>query len=519
MFATGVRGAGLAAAMLLALTGGATAQAPARGPATGAVALDQPGPVIAPEVYGHFMEQLGSGIDGGVWVGPDSDIPNIRGYRRDVVEALQALEVPVVRWPGGCYADIYHWRDGIGPREARPVRLNHWWGGTEEAHAFGTHEFFEFAELIGAKTYLSLNVGSGTVAESMAWVEYITSPSRSTLANERRANGREAPWTIDYLGIGNEPWGCGGRMRPEYYADLLRHYVGFVTGGGQDPVVVAAGPAADDGEWTRVLMTADDHFDALALHYYTLPTGDWTTKGPAIGFGEDQWRSAFRQTYLMESHLRLHDGLMDVADPAGEKILAVDEWGAWYDPTPGTLPGALQQQNSLRDGLVAAVNFHIFHRHADRVRLANVAQMVNVLQSVLLTDGPRMVRTPTYHAFHMYRPFKGAQTLPVRLEAPAYDDLPSVDVTAALREDGEVVLAFVHLDPGAPREVTLTLPGLGPRRISAEALTAGALDAYNTFDAPDRVRPAPFTGVKRDGDALGLRLPARSVVVVRLAPA
>ena len=510
-------GAALAAALALGLAGPAAAQGP--GAATGRVDLGQPGPTIAPEVYGHFMEQLGSGIDGGVWVGPDSDIPNIRGYRRDVVEALQALEVPVVRWPGGCYADIYHWRDGIGPREARPVRLNHWWGGTEEAHAFGTHEFFEFAELIGAKTYLSLNVGSGSVAESMAWIEYITSSSRSTLANERRANGREAPWRIDYLGIGNEPWGCGGRMRPQYYADLLRHYVGYVTGGGQDPVVVAAGPSADDGEWTRVLMQDDEHFDALALHYYTLPTGDWAAKGQAVGFGEDQWRSAFVQTYRMEAHIRLHDGLMDAADPAGEKILAVDEWGAWYDPTPGTLPGALQQQNSLRDGLLAAVNFHIFHRYADRVRLANVAQMVNVLQSVLLTDGPRMVRTPTYHAFQMYKPFKGARTLPVEVEAPAYGDLPSVDATAAVTPTGEVVLAFVHLDPGGAREVALTLPGLGPRRTSSEVLTAGALDAHNTFEDPDRVRPAPFRDLQRDGDRLRLVLPARSVVVVRLAPA
>lgn len=491
------------------------AQGQAQAQTTGSLRLDQPGAVIAPEVYGQFMEQLGTGIDGGVWVGPDSTIPNTRGFRNDVVAALKALDVPVVRWPGGCYADIYHWRNGVGPRDQRPVTLNRWWGNKEENNAFGTHEFFEFAELIGAKTYLSINLGTGTPAEASDWIEYITSPSGSRLAQERRANGRDRPWTIDYLGVGNEPWGCGGRMRPAYYADLFRHYVGFVKP--NDAVVVAAGPDAVNYDWTRTLMTiAGKDFDALSLHYYTLPTGDWTTKGPAIGFDETQWRSTFEQTYRMAEMLREHDAIMDETDPAGAKILAVDEWGAWYDPTPGSPGGWLQQQNSLRDALLAAANFNIFHRHADRVRLANVAQMVNVLQAMILTDGEKMVLTPTYYAFQMYRPFQGATVLPLSLEAPAYGAVKAVDGTAARGTDGKVHVALINLDPNRANAVAVTLEGARPGRVSGLVLTAPQMDAHNGFDVPPAVQPAPYRGARIVGGRLTADLPPKSLVVLTL---
>lgn len=485
--------------------------------ATAELRLDQPGATIAPEVYGQFMEQLGTGIDGGIWVGPDSDIANTRGFRNDVVEALKALDVPVVRWPGGCYADIYHWRDGIGPRHQRPVTLNRWWGNKEENNAFGTHEFFEFAELIGAKTYLSINVGSGTPAEAADWVEYVTSPSGSRLAELRRANGRDQPWKIDYLGVGNEPWGCGGRMRADWYADLFRQYVGFVAPGDGSATIVAAGPNSDDVEWTRTLMSAaGGNFDALSLHYYTLPTGDWAAKGPAIGFDESQWASAFVQTYRMETMIAAHDAVMDETDPEGKTILAVDEWGAWYDPTPGSPPGWLQQQGSLRDALLAAVNFNIFHRHADRVRLGNIAQMVNVLQAMILTDGPRMVLTPTYHAFEMYRPFQGATVLPLTIQSPDYGSLRAVDGTAARGLDGKIHLALVNLDPHQPVEVALAVSGGTARRVSGRILTAEVMDAHNAFDAPPVVEPAPFTGARLQGGRLSVRLPAKSLVVLAL---
>jgi len=504
----------MAVATLAGLVAGGASQAQT-GPVSGTLRLDAPGPVIAPEVYGQFMEQLGTGIDGGIWVGEGSAIPNTQGFRKDVVAALKALQVPLVRWPGGCYADIYHWRDGIGPRDQRPVTLNRWWGNKEEDNAFGTHEFFAFAELIGAKTYLSLNVGSGTPAEAADWVEYISSPSRSRLAQMRRTNGREQPWKIDYLGVGNEPWGCGGRMRPAYYADLYRQYVGFI--GLPGTITVAAGPDGSNLDWTRTLMAAaGDNFDALSLHYYTLPTGDWAAKGPALGFTPAQWTATFAQTYRMETMIAAHDAIMDETDPKGRKILAVDEWGAWYDPTPGSNAGYLQQQNSLRDGLLAAVNLNIFHRHADRVRLANIAQMVNVLQAMILTDGPRMVLTPTYHAFALYRPFQGATSLPVTLPAPAAGALRTVDASAARGRDGKVHLALVNIDPLQPVELTLALDGGKAGKVSGQILTATAMDAHNSFDAPNTIGPAAFDGARLRDGRLTVRLPAKALVVLTL---
>jgi len=508
------------AALVLLTTGSAQAQIAM---ATGELRLDRPGAVIAPEIYGQFMEQLGTGIDGGVWVGPESDIPNTRGFRNDVVGALQALDVPVVRWPGGCYADIYHWRDGIGPRDQRLVTLNRWWGGDEVTNGFGTHEFFDFAELIGAKTYLSINMGSGTVAEASDWVEYVSSPTGSTLAQARRANGREAPWRIDYVGLGNEPWGCGGRMKAAYYADLMRQFVGYVAPYGAKAQMVAAGPNAVDYDWTRTLMAHPADFDALSLHYYTLPTGDWAAKGPALGFDEAQWAATFVQTYRIEEMIVRHDAIMDEADPDARVALAVDEWGTWYDPTPGSQAGHLQQQNSLRDALLAAVNFNIFHRHADRVRMANVAQMVNVLQAVILTDGPRMVLTPTYHAFEMYRPFQGATVLPVTIRSPDYGEgalrLPMVDGTAARGADGKLYIALVNLDPGRDVDVSLDVIGGASGRVTGRILTATAMDAHNSFDQGDQVRPTAYAGARLAGDRLTARLPAKSLVVLMIEPA
>ena len=501
----GISGPVLATLLALAAT-------PALAEVRGSVRLDQPGARVNPDVHGQFMEQLGTGITGGVWVGEGSDIPNTRGFRDDVVGALKALGVPVVRWPGGCYADTYHWRDGIGPRADRPVTLNRWWGNSEEDNAFGTHEFFDFAELIGAKTYLSINMGSGTPAEAAQWVEYITSDTGSTLARARRANGRERPWKIDYLGLGNEPWGCGGRMRASHYTDLMRQYVGFVMPEGA--VSVASGPNAGDYDWTRTLMRdGRDNFDQLSLHYYTLPTGDWTRKGSSIGFDATEWSATFDQAYRIEEMIRGHDAVMDEYDPQGRVGLAVDEWGAWYDPTPGTVAGHLQQQNSLRDALLAAVHFNIFHRHADRVRMSNVAQMVNVLQALILTDGSRMTLTPTYHAFMLYKPFRDAAVLPVSVEADAGD---RVDVTAARSDDGRIHVALVNLNPAAGTEVRIRLEGGQARQVSGQVLTSARMDAHNTFETPSTLAPAAFHGARIENGVLIVALPAKALVVLEL---
>jgi alpha-L-arabinofuranosidase len=474
---------------------------------------------IAPEIYGQFAEHLGTGIEDGIWVGEDSPIPNIRGFRRDVVEALRRLKVPVVRWPGGCFADIYRWRDGIGPRDRRPVTLNKWWGNAEERNRFGTHEFFDFAGLIGAKTYLNVNVGTGTAGEAREWLEYVTSPSGSTLAQLRRAHGRERPWRVEYIGIGNEMWGCGGNLTAAEFAPLARRFATFLREEG-GPRIIAGGATGDDHGWTEALVRDPRGFDAVSLHQYTLPTGDWTTKGAAVGFDEAAWAQTFQRTRRMEELIVGHDAVMDRHDAENRLALIVAEWGSWYDPTPGTNSAFLQQENSLRDALIAALNFAIFHRHADRVRMANIAQMVNVLQAVIHTRGERMVLTPTYHAFEMFTPFQGAQALPAQVTSPDYvvGDVsqPAVEVTAARDAAGAVHVALVNVDPDEEAIVSLALAGRGQGALSGRLLTAERMDSVNSFGAPETVRPVPFNGARWLGERLEVRLPAKSVVVLRV---
>jgi alpha-L-arabinofuranosidase len=489
--------------------------------ATLTVRAAAPGPKIDRHIFGQFAEMLGRGIYGGVWVGPGSSIPNTDGYRNDVLAALKALHVPVIRWPGGCFADDYDWRDGIGPRAQRPVRVNTHWGGVLEPNAFGTNEFLDFAAMIGADAYLTGNVGSGTPREMADWVEYVTSGSQSTLARLRRANGRDRPWRLPFFGIGNEAWGCGGNMRPQYYADLFRRYATFVRDHAPKGIkLVASGPHDDDYHWTEVLMArAGDLMDALSLHYYTIPTGSFKHKGAATGFGEDQWASTLEAAERMNDYITRDSAIMDRYDPHRRVALYVDEWGTWYDAAPGSHPGFLYQQNTLRDALVAALSLNIFERHADRVRMANIAQMINVLQSMILTRKGEMVLTPTYYVFRMYVPFQGATLLPVRLDAPSYRyghiALPAVDATAARDASGTIHLALVNLDPHREATVSARIEGASPRSAAGQVLTAAAMDARNTFADPRAIGPVPFAGVSRRGRLI-FRLPPKSVAVVAL---
>ena len=505
-----------AVAAALAFCLPASAQRPPA-PANVSVAIDteHPGARIEPAIYGQFAEHLGRGIYGGIWVGERSPIANTNGYRNDVLAALRRLHIPVIRWPGGCFADEYDWRDGIGPRRQRPARINSHWGGVIEDNSFGTHEFMNYTELLGADAYVAGNMGSLPPRSMAQWFEYLTSDSQSALANERRRNGRALPWRVRYFGIGNESWGCGGNMRPEYSADLHRRYQTFIaTRWGTPPVVrVATGANVDDYHFTEVMMReASRQMGALSVHYYTFP-GSWEHKGPATGFAETEWASTLTHALRMEELVSRHSAIMDRYDPERRVALFVDEWGTWYDSEPGSTPGFLYQQNSLRDAVVAALTLDIFHRHTERVKLAAIAQMVNVLQAMILTDGPRMVLTPTYHLFDMYRPFQGATPYPATVDGPRYrfegNDLPMVDVSAARGADGRLYLALVNLDPHRAAHVATALTGSATGQI----LTGPAMDTHNSFDAPDRIHPIPYSG-SNAGGRLTFDLPARSVAVV-----
>ena len=409
---------------LLALTLLATAMgAQAADEVTINIDAAKPGAVIHRNIYGQFAEHLGRGIYEGIWVGPGAKTPNTKGWRNDVLGALKQLHVPLVRWPGGCFADEYHWREGIGPRNKRPVKVNTHWGGVTENNAVGTHEFFDLVELLGAEAYVNGNLGSGSAQEMAEWMEYMTSDSKSSLAELRRKNGRDKPFKVQYFGIGNEAWGCGGQMTPEYYSDLYKQTASFVkTPNGARPKFVASGGHDNDTRWTEVLSKNIKHnIDAISFHYYTIPTGKWEVKGAATGFGEDEWISTLSNTLRMDSLISNNKAMLDKNDPSKKLGFYVDEWGTWYDVEKGTNPGFLYQLNTLRDGVVAALNFNIFHAHADRVHMTNIAQMVNVLQAMILTEKDKMLLTPTYHAFEMYVPFQDATSLPVSIaNNPAY---------------------------------------------------------------------------------------------------
>ena len=503
----------------------AAALAPAAEPLTATIALDEakPGPVISKNIYGQFAEHLGHCIYEGIWVGPDSPIPNTKGYRNDVLAALKTLAVPQLRWPGGCFADEYHWRDGIGPREKRPSMYNSHWGGVVENNHFGTHEFLDLCEMLGIEPYVCLNVGSGTVQEAMEWVEYMTSDASSPMANLRRANGRDKAWKVPFMAIGNESWGCGGNMRPQFYADNFRRYNTFVKNYSHDYRIsrVACGPDGSNYAWTEELMaTAGKQMNGLALHYYTLPTGSWKKKGSATDFAEDQYFSTLKATLRMEELVTKHSAIMDKYDPEKKVGLVVDEWGVWTDVEPGTNPGFLYQQNSLRDALVAALNFHIFQAHADRITMANIAQMVNVLQAMILTDKDKMILTPTYHAFEMYKVHQGATLLPLQLTTPDYAfgdaKIPAVSASASRDAAGRVHVSLVNTNPHEAITVTAALAGSTAKSVTGRILTAPATNSHNTFDQPHVVEPAAFTGAKLDGTTLTVALPAKSLVVLEL---
>ncbi len=485
--------------------------------------------VISRHLYGHFAEHLGRCIYDGIWVGEESSIPNTRGIRTDVVEALRAVNIPNLRWPGGCFADAYHWQDGIGPKDQRPRRVNFHWGDVVENNHFGTHEFMDLCAQLDCEPYICANVGSGTPQEMADWLEYLTFDGDSTLAAQRRANGREEPWQVKFWGIGNENWGCGGFMRPEYYADLYRRFQVYARNYGENKLYkIASGMGGPFIYGTEVLMrdvfrAAAPHgpqtIGALCLHYYVYMR---ETGFSATEFGEDEWFEVLVNALKIEDSIKEHAAIMDYYDPDQQVGLIVDEWGTWYPPQPGTIPAFLYQQNTLRDALVAGLTLHIFHDYADRIVMANLAQTVNVLQAMILTEGEKMILTPTYHVFEMFKGHQDAAYLPLDVQCEPYTfegrTLPAVSASASRDASGQVLLTLCNLDPNAGREFTCELRGMpAAGAVSGRILTAGAMTAHNTFDQPDAIRPQPFDGARLEGDTLAIALPAKSVVALTIS--
>ncbi|MEO7496829.1 MAG: alpha-L-arabinofuranosidase C-terminal domain-containing protein [Massilia sp.] len=478
----------------------------------------KPGPVINKYVYGQFAEHLGTGVYEGMYVGAKSTIPNTRGWRNDVVDALKQLHVPLVRWPGGCFADVYHWRDGVGPQDQRPSNVN---GGKVDAiNAVGTHEFFDLIDMLGADAYVNGNVGTGSVQEMSDWVEYMTADGGSPLARLRAQNGREKPFKVAFFGIGNELWGCGGNIKPEYYANLYRNYENFLRAPDQyKPKMIASGGSGFDTTWTDVLSRElKGHTVGISVHQYTVPTGNWEVKGEALGFKEDQWISTLANTMKMDQLIKDHGAVLDKHDPEKKIGLMVDEWGTWYEEKGAR--SSLFQQNSLRDALVAALNFNIFHQHAERVTLTTIAQMVNVLQAMILTEKEKMVLTPTYYTFQMYLPFQDARSLPLTIkDNTSYTlgatTIPGVSASAARAKDGRLYLALVNTDPSKAVDVAVDVAGTKLKGAAGNVLTAAAMDAHNSFQNPQAIKPAAFSA-RAAGGKLSIKVPAKAVMVLAL---
>ncbi len=475
---------------------------------------------INKDIYGNFSEHLGRCIYEGMYVGENSKIPNLNGMRKDVVEALKEMGLPVLRWPGGCFADEYHWKDGIGPKESRKKMVNTHWGGVVEDNSFGTHEYFELCEQIGCDSYVNGNVGSGTVQEMNEWVEYMTFDGLSPMAELRAKNGHDKPWNLKYFGVGNESWGCGGNMDPEYYGCLFKRYNTYCRNyqPGKHLTRIACGPNVDDYHWTKEVMDkVKHHANGISLHYYTIPTGKWDHKGSATEFGADEYNSTICKAYYMEELINNHLACMDSINPQKWVKLIVDEWGTWYDVEPGTNPGFLYQQNTMRDAIVAGLTLNIFNKHADRIMMANIAQTVNVLQSVILTDGEKMVKTPTYHVFKMYKEHQENTLIGSYITCDEIDSkwdnkkFPQLFESASIDEDGVIYSTITNTSAKKATKIKCQVADTKISSITAEILT-GECHEKNDFDNGDNVKTVEFTDFRQLKDGFVANIPACSVV-------
>jgi len=475
---------------------------------------------ISKHIYGHFAEHLGRCIYGGIYVGEESTIPNTEGVRNDIIAALKELDIPNLRWPGGCFADTYHWKDGVGPKSERPSMINRWWGGVTEDNSFGTHDFLNLCETLGAEPYLAANVGSSTVQEFTEYIEYVLHEGGSPMADYRKENGREKPWEVKYWGVGNEMWGCGGNMTPEHYADVYRQYATFMTDWTNTEGLfrVASGANVDDYHWTEVMMSKiPKHLiEGVALHSYSFV--EWNDKGSATAFDEDQYFATMRSALRMGELIEKHTAIMDKYDPKKEISLVVDEWGGWYEVEEGTNPGFLYQQNTMRDAMIAGTTLNIFNNRADRVKMANLAQTVNVLQAVILTDKEKMLLTPTYHVMHMYKVHQDNTLLPVNFDSPPYEyqgeSLPAISISASRDGDGVVYFSLVNIDANKGHLVELQLGDLGVKALKGKILKSDRLQDFNSFEVPEKIKPIDFKTVQVNNGVALIELPPFSVLVL-----
>lgn len=484
------------------------------------ISTDLGNSTISRHIYGHFSEHLGHCIYGGYWVGENSSISNTRGIRNDVVEALKKTKIPNLRWPGGCFADEYHWMDGIGPRENRPKMINTHWGGVTEDNSFGTHEFLDLCEQLGAEPYICGNVGSGSVEEMSKWVEYINFDGVSPMADLRRKNGRDKPWNVKFWGVGNENWGCGGNMTADFYADQYRRYATYARNYGDNKLLkIAGGANSTEYSWTETLMREIplNMMWGISLHYYTT---NWEKKGSATVFGEKEYFETLERCLNVEKALDRHITIMNNYDPEKRVALVVDEWGTWWDVEPGTNPGFLFQQSTMRDAMVAGLSLNYFNERCDRIKMANIAQTVNVLQSLILTDGEKMILTPTYHVFEMYKVHHDATLLPATVNCSSYSfegrELPSLSASASRDKNGLIHISLVNIDPVKAIDLLVDLRGGDYSDVTGRILTAPALNTHNTFEKPDEIKPAGFKDAKIRKNIVSLTIPARSIIVLEV---
>ncbi|WP_134090243.1 alpha-N-arabinofuranosidase [Olivibacter sp. XZL3] len=485
-----------------------------------------PGPdtiTISRHIYGHFAEHLGRCIYDGIYVGEDNGtIPHTNGVRNDVIEALKKLHIPNLRWPGGCFADTYHWKDGIGPKGKRPSIVNTWWGGVTENNSFGTHDFLNMCELLETEPYLAGNVGSGEVQELADWVQYVNFDGKSPMSDLRRENGRDKPWKVRFWGVGNEAWGCGGNMTPDYYADIYRKYATFMSDWTNSGGLfrIASGANSADYNWTETLMKRipKSLVKGIALHHYAVI--DWSKKGSATMYSDEQYFKTMKSAWFMNELVEKHSSIMDKYDPKKEIALVVDEWGGWYEVEPGTNPGFLYQQNTMRDAMIAGMTLNIFNNHAERVRMANLAQTVNVLQAVILTEGDKMLVTPTYHVMEMYKVHQDATLIPLEVSSQSLsfsgESIPAVSASASTAKDGKTHISLVNIDPKNQQEITVNLSDKKYKNLSGRLLTSAKLRDFNSFDKPDFIKPEAFKGAELKNNEISVTLPPFSVAVLEL---